>query len=100
MLKCTKCGAELPDGVSFCRECGAKVEPQKKYCRECGNNVPLDARFCSHCGADLTAIPTQNQTVSDEDTESHTFEGAEYTIGTPPTDSVDTAEFSGVIYMG
>lgn len=97
MLKCTKCGAELPDGVSFCRECGAKVEPQKKYCRECGNNVPLDARFCSHCGADLTAIPTQNQTVSDEDTESHTFEGAEYTIGTPPTDSVDTAEFSGVI---
>lgn len=97
MLKCTKCGAELPDGVSFCRECGAKVEPQKKFCRECGNKIPLDARFCSHCGADLAAIPTQDQTASPEDTESHAFGGDECTIHTPPTDPDDTAELSRAI---
>lgn len=28
-MKCTKCGAELSEGVLFCRECGAKVETQK-----------------------------------------------------------------------
>lgn len=68
-MKCTKCGAELLEGVLFCRECGAKVETQKKYCRECGKEVPVDARFCSYCGADLTIGQTSETTESDGEDE-------------------------------
>ena len=61
-MKCTKCGADLADGVLFCRECGAKIEQQKRFCRDCGAEVPPGARFCSSCGANLSDIPTPEQT--------------------------------------
>lgn len=97
MLKCTKCGAELSDGVSFCRECGAKVEPQKKYCRECGNNVPLDARFCSHCGADLTVTPTASQAETDEEMVSHVTSSEEHQTHTLSVAPDSTSECSTAI---
>jgi len=30
MVKCTKCGAELKDGVKFCTECGTPLSEEKK----------------------------------------------------------------------
>ena len=39
-MRCSKCGAELRDGVAFCRECGTKVEKKIRFCRECGCEIP------------------------------------------------------------
>lgn len=51
-MKCSKCGAEIEDGVLFCRECGAKIElRQKKFCRECGAPLFEGAQFCGECGS-------------------------------------------------
>lgn len=56
-MKCSKCGAELQEGVLFCRECGAKaenVEKAKKFCRDCGTEIQEDDKFCPNCGANLS----------------------------------------------
>ena len=51
-MKCSRCGAELENGVLFCRECGAKVATgQNRYCRECGAKLVEGVKFCSECGA-------------------------------------------------
>ena len=43
-MKCSKCGAELQDGVSFCRECGTKIEKVKRFCRDCGAEIEEDSK--------------------------------------------------------
>lgn len=53
MVKCPSCGAELPDGSSFCEECGADI-PQVKVCPSCGNEVSLTAKFCRFCKFNFT----------------------------------------------
>jgi membrane protease subunit (stomatin/prohibitin family) len=58
-IKCTVCGASMPENSKFCRECGAKVEPPQqegmKICPKCGANVP-EGKFCLECGAKLEAV--------------------------------------------
>lgn len=52
-IKCTVCGASIPENAKFCLECGTKVELPKavamKICPQCGACVP-DGKFCLECG--------------------------------------------------
>lgn len=52
-LKCSGCGASIPEGSKFCPECGKKVElpdtPKMIVCPNCGKTVP-EGKFCSECG--------------------------------------------------
>ena len=83
IMKCTKCGAELPEGVYFCGECGAKApenitQPvQETYtapaayeygganavnCPRCGSAIPAGRAFCPSCGYRMNAPqPPVNQ---------------------------------------
>ena len=51
-MRCSKCGAENPEGKRFCGYCGAAVEHR---CQQCGADNPPGNRFCGDCGAALEA---------------------------------------------
>lgn len=51
ILKCDKCGEELPDNATFCSKCGTPIEG-KKTC-ECGAVNKIDAEYCISCGKKL-----------------------------------------------
>lgn len=54
-MRCRECGADLPDGVSFCRYCGSKVESvkEKRFCPSCGASIVPGVKFCRNCGFDI-----------------------------------------------
>lgn len=54
-MRCRECGADLPDGVSFCRYCGSKVESvkEKRFCPSCGASITPGVKFCRNCGFDI-----------------------------------------------
>ena len=54
-MRCRECGADLPDGVSFCRYCGSKVEPvkEKRFCPSCGASIVPGVKFCRNCGFNI-----------------------------------------------
>lgn len=66
MIKCYKCGAELPDDTKFCNKCGASFEPVLKYyCPYCDNEiVSKDAKFCNKCGKSFN---DENKLIEDYD---------------------------------
>lgn len=60
--KCTNCGEDVPNNVSFCSACGAKViweetiESQQEencICHICGKPISKDNLFCNHCGTKI-----------------------------------------------
>ena len=54
-VKCSKCGAELPENAKFCLECGEKVvvlQENEMICPSCGKATPK-GKFCMECGAPL-----------------------------------------------
>lgn len=51
VVKCDKCGEELPDNATFCSKCGTPVERTKKC--DCGAVNSLDAEYCINCGEKL-----------------------------------------------
>lgn len=51
IVKCWKCGEEIPEGSKFCPFCGAPQTPLK--CPKCGTINSPGAKFCSNCGAPL-----------------------------------------------
>lgn len=64
VIKCPKCGAEVPKTATVCPICNAEivneikvpcevVEDIQKKCPECGEVVNEDATFCMKCGAKL-----------------------------------------------
>lgn len=55
VIKCSECGAMIPEQSAFCPECGAKV---KRYCRKCGTLIPDKALFCPKCG---TSVKNENK---------------------------------------
>jgi len=57
-MRCSKCGAENPEGKRFCGDCG---EPLKNSCHQCGAENPPGKRFCGDCGAALAATGISNQ---------------------------------------
>lgn len=53
-VKCTKCGAEIPEGAKFCLECGEKLVTKGKIlCPKCDAEIPGNAKFCLECGEKL-----------------------------------------------
>lgn len=51
--RCSKCGAELIPGSSFCNNCGAIIETENnQYCVECGKQIVGNMKFCPFCGAE------------------------------------------------
>ena len=58
MIKCSKCGAELPAKAKFCLSCGEKVVVVKEgemICPSCGKPTPK-GKFCMECGSPLANI--------------------------------------------
>ena len=56
MIKCPKCGNELPVNAKFCLECGTKIEQlteNEMICPACGKKTPK-GKFCMECGQPLT----------------------------------------------
>lgn len=51
VVKCDKCGEELPDNAEFCSKCGTQVNGTKKCA--CGTENKMDAEFCIKCGEKL-----------------------------------------------
>src|SRR5262249_17417049 len=49
-MRCSKCGAENPEGLKFCEQCAA---PFKRRCANCGFENSPAARFCGECAAPL-----------------------------------------------
>src|SRR5215469_6418468 len=64
-MRCSKCGAENPEGKNFCSDCGAELENR---CPQCGANNPARKRFCGDCGAALSASSTSARLSSLEST--------------------------------
>ena len=62
VVKCEKCGADLPPKASFCNVCGVKVNQAPpvstnvetgRVCPVCHAVIGADNLFCVHCGAKL-----------------------------------------------
>jgi class 3 adenylate cyclase len=53
-MRCSKCGAENPEGLKFCEQCAA---PFKRRCAKCGFENSPAARFCGQCAASLNSSP-------------------------------------------
>ena len=49
-IKCSNCGASMPEQAKFCLECGTKVAPAIIKCSSCGNELPANSKFCQECG--------------------------------------------------
>lgn len=64
VVRCEKCGAEVPANVAFCSSCGAempKVTVEIKAadlvaCEGCGQLVQKGMRFCTKCGHPMESI--------------------------------------------
>lgn len=59
IVKCEKCGAEVPNGSVFCSSCGNKMEvpvvaaPSGNTCPKCGTVVAEGNLFCNNCGTKI-----------------------------------------------
>lgn len=62
VVKCPKCGADVPLNAAFCNACGTKMESvdnsggndeAKRYCPACHTAVGEDDVFCNNCGTKI-----------------------------------------------
>src|SRR5216683_8246161 len=60
-MRCTKCGAENPQGLKFCNECAA---PFGRRCGKCGFENAATAKFCGECAAPIDASAAPKPAVS------------------------------------
>jgi class 3 adenylate cyclase len=51
-MRCSKCGAENPEGLKFCNECAT---PFRRRCAKCGFENAPTAKFCGECAAHLSS---------------------------------------------
>lgn len=61
-MQCTKCQANISDGVKFCPKCGtpAQIMPNNdtKNCPKCGMGNPVNAKFCKNDGYRFDSLAT------------------------------------------
>lgn len=61
-MRCSRCGAEVPDGSRFCAACGEPTSapplaPEAPpLCPECGTPAEEGSRFCTACGRPMPAV--------------------------------------------
>jgi hypothetical protein len=61
VIRCAKCGAEVPRGVAFCSACGTPMTSNTVtdnmedcvVCQNCGTAVKKNMRFCTCCGSPM-----------------------------------------------
>lgn len=63
VIRCEKCGAEVPNGAAFCSSCGStmpkiQVSGTTDYvkCENCGADVKKGMRFCTSCGKPMEVV--------------------------------------------
>ena len=56
-MACSKCGANISDGMKFCNECGT---PVKNVCPNCTFENPSQSKFCGECGSSLSDKTTKS----------------------------------------
>lgn len=55
--RCTRCGAEIKPGASFCTSCGMRFDvteekkPERQTCKVCHRTWEKQSAFCPYCGA-------------------------------------------------
>jgi membrane protease subunit (stomatin/prohibitin family) len=53
-VKCSKCNADVQEGVKFCPNCGSKITmPGMMSCPKCNAEIKLGSKFCASCGEKL-----------------------------------------------
>jgi Adenylate and Guanylate cyclase catalytic domain/Double zinc ribbon len=57
-MRCSKCGAENPDGAKFCIECAS---PFARRCSSCGKENPPRAKFCLECSKPIDPPPANTR---------------------------------------
>lgn len=55
VVRCAKCGAEVPKGALFCSACGEKMPEAQPVQEEVPAPAPVEEKKCSNCGAVLAA---------------------------------------------
>ena len=62
VVKCPKCGADVPLNAAFCSACGEKIERDgdlgeknvaQRYCPACHAAVNAEDTFCNNCGTKI-----------------------------------------------
>ena len=62
VVKCPKCGADVPLNAAFCNACGTKMERAEgvseadgaqRHCPVCHAAVSAEDSFCNNCGAKI-----------------------------------------------
>ncbi len=56
-MACSKCGANISDGMKFCNKCGT---PVKNVCPNCNFENPSLSKFCGECGSSLSDKTTKS----------------------------------------
>lgn len=64
--RCEKCGAEMPETMSYCTACGNKmpVTEEHEVCAHCATSMPKGMRFCTECGNRLPGATIEEQNIS------------------------------------
>jgi len=57
-MRCSKCGAENPDGAKFCIECASRFA---RRCSSCGKENPPRAKFCLECSKPIDPPPVDTR---------------------------------------
>lgn len=62
-MRCSKCGFENSEGMSFCGKCAAELRATadsatEVKCSKCGSTMPATATFCGICGYELSRSAT------------------------------------------
>ena len=66
MIRCNKCGEQVPDGSAFCNHCGTPISTEVQ-CPSCQAHIPANSVFCPKCGKMV-----RNDMIDDEPTQKRT----------------------------